>query len=60
MAELRAKVAIAWTLNHPAVTGAIVGSNRRQVEGIIGAAAFRMNAAEIAEIDEIVARESAA
>ena len=55
------EVAIAWTLNHPAVTGAIVGfRNRKQVEGIIGAAAFRLNAAEIGEIDEIITRESAA
>jgi aryl-alcohol dehydrogenase-like predicted oxidoreductase len=55
------ELAIAWTLNHPAVTGAIVGfRNRRQVEGIIGAAGFRLNAAEIAEIDEIISRESAA
>ncbi|HZQ95371.1 MAG TPA: aldo/keto reductase [Candidatus Sulfotelmatobacter sp.] len=55
------EVAIAWTLNHPAVTGAIVGfRDRRQVAGIIGAATFRLNAAEIAEIDEIVTRETAA
>ena len=55
------EVAIAWTLNHPAITGAIVGfRNRRQVEGIIGAADFRLNTSEIAEIDEIVTRESAA
>ena len=55
------EVAIAWTLNHPAVTGAIVGfRNRKHVEGIIGAAAFRLNAAEIGEIDEIITRESAA
>jgi aryl-alcohol dehydrogenase-like predicted oxidoreductase len=54
-------VAIAWTLNHPAVTGAIVGfRNRRQVEGIIGAGDFRLNAGEIAEIDQIVSRETAA
>jgi aryl-alcohol dehydrogenase-like predicted oxidoreductase len=55
------EVAIAWTLNHPAVTGAIVGfRNRRQVEGIIGVADFRLNTSEIAEIDGIVSRESAA
>ena len=38
------EVAIAWTLNHPAVTGAIVGfRSAKQVEGIIGAADFRLN-----------------
>jgi aryl-alcohol dehydrogenase-like predicted oxidoreductase len=37
------EVAIAWTLRHPAVTGAIVGGrNGRQVEGIIGAGEFRL------------------
>ena len=55
------EVAIAWTLNHPAVTAAIVGfRNRRQVEGIIGAAEFRLNSGEISSIDEIVTRENAA
>ncbi len=45
------EVAIAWALRHPAVTGAIVGlRNAGQLEGVIGAAAFRLNAGEIAEI----------
>jgi aryl-alcohol dehydrogenase-like predicted oxidoreductase len=45
------EVAIAWTLRHPAVTGAIVGGrNGRQVEGIIGAADFRLSEQEIREI----------
>lgn len=55
------EVAIAWTLKHRAVTGAIVGfRNRKQVEGIIGAAEFRLNPVEVAEIDKLVNRESAA
>lgn len=55
------EVAIAWTLNHRAVTAAIVGfRNQRQVQGIVGAAVFRLTPAEIMEIDEIVNRESAA
>jgi len=55
------EVAIAWTLNHPAVTGAIVGfRNQKQVEGIIGAATFRLKGTEIAEIDQIVTQECAA
>jgi len=45
------EVAIAWTLRHPAVTAAIVGMRSpKQVEGVIGAADFRLDAAEIAEI----------
>jgi aryl-alcohol dehydrogenase-like predicted oxidoreductase len=47
-----AEVAIAWTLRHPAVTGAIVGArNAKQVDGIIGAAAFRLTPDEIKEIE---------
>ncbi len=44
-------VAIAWTLRNPAVTGAIVGArSAKQVEGTFGAAAFRLNEADVAEI----------
>lgn len=47
------EVAIAWTLRHPAVTGAIVGGRRAdQVDGIIGAGDFRLSEDEIAEIAE--------
>ena len=47
------EVAIAWTLRHPAVTGAIVGMrSAKQVDGVIGAADFRLSAEEIAEIDQ--------
>jgi aryl-alcohol dehydrogenase-like predicted oxidoreductase len=46
------EVAIAWTLNNPAVTAAIVGIRRPdQVEGIAGALEFRLSAEEAAEID---------
>lgn len=46
------EVAIAWTLRHPAVTAAIVGMrSARQVEGVMGAAEFRLSAEELAEID---------
>jgi aryl-alcohol dehydrogenase-like predicted oxidoreductase len=52
------EVAIAWTLNHPAVTGAIVGfRSPQQVAGIIGAAEFRLLASEIQEIEEVLGRE---
>ena len=46
------EVAIAWTLRHSAVTGAIVGArNAEQVDGIIGAATFRLTEDEIREIE---------
>ena len=46
------QVAIAWALQNPAVTGAIVGArSARQVEGIVGAADLRLNDEEIAEIE---------
>ena len=45
------EVAVAWTLRHPAVTAAIVGMRSpKQVEGVIGAAEFRLSPEEIAEI----------
>ncbi|MEA3211470.1 MAG: hypothetical protein QOE70_4527 [Chthoniobacter sp.] len=48
------EVAIAWTLHHPAVTGAIVGArNPSQLNGIIGAADFHLSEEEIAEIENI-------
>jgi aryl-alcohol dehydrogenase-like predicted oxidoreductase len=49
------EVAIAWTLNHPAVTGAIVGfRSAQQVAGIIGAAEFRLNPTELSEIEALL------
>lgn len=45
------EVAIAWTLRRPEVTAAIVGlRNAGQLEGVIGAAGFRLSEAELAEI----------
>ena len=45
------EVAIAWALRHPAVTGAIVGMrSAKQVDGVIGAAEFRLSPDEIDEI----------
>jgi aryl-alcohol dehydrogenase-like predicted oxidoreductase len=45
-------VAIAWVLNNPAVTAAIVGMrSAKQVEGVIGALEFRLSKEEIAEIE---------
>jgi aryl-alcohol dehydrogenase-like predicted oxidoreductase len=46
------EVAIAWTLRHPAVTAAIVGMrSAKQVEGVIGAADFRLSPEELQEIE---------
>ena len=48
-------VAIAWALQHPAVTGVIVGGRRpEQVDGIIGAAEFRLSTSEMAELEEFL------
>ncbi|MGE0455094.1 MAG: aldo/keto reductase [Vicinamibacteria bacterium] len=45
------EVAIAWTLREPVVTAAIVGARRpSQVEGVAGAASFRLSPAELEEI----------
>jgi aryl-alcohol dehydrogenase-like predicted oxidoreductase len=47
-----AEIAIAWTLRLAAVTGAIVGGrNPDQVDGIVGAADFRLSQNEIDGID---------
>jgi aryl-alcohol dehydrogenase-like predicted oxidoreductase len=49
------EVAIAWTLNNPAVTGAIVGArNAAQVDGWINALTFRLSEDEIDEIEAFV------
>src|SRR5215813_10790429 len=48
-------VAIAWTLHHPAVTGAIVGfRNATQVEELIPAAEFRLSGYELQQIEEFL------
>jgi aryl-alcohol dehydrogenase-like predicted oxidoreductase len=45
------EVAIAWVLQHPAITGAIVGArSAAQVDGWVGAAEFRLTEAEMQEI----------
>ena len=42
---------MAWTLHHPAVTGAIVGARSAdQVDGFIGAMDFRLDDEEMARI----------
>jgi aryl-alcohol dehydrogenase-like predicted oxidoreductase len=47
-----AEIAIAWTLRHPAVSAAIVGGRRPdQVDGIVGAADFRLSESEVEEVE---------
>ena len=55
------EAAIAWTLNHRAVTGAIVGfRSPQQVAGIIGALEFRLTPGEMAEIEQALKEVAAA
>lgn len=50
------EVAIAWTLNNPAVTGAIVGvRSAAQVSGVAGALEFRLTPEEVREIESAAA-----
>ena len=52
-------VAIAWTLRHPAVTGAIVGfRNAGQVEELIPASEFRLSERELQQIEEFLQLKS--
>lgn len=49
------EVAIAWTLRHPAVTGAIVGARHpQQIADLIGAAEFRLSESELARIEKFL------
>ncbi len=55
------EVAIAWTLRHSAVTGAIVGARRpAQIEALAGALDFRLTDADFRMIDEALARNAQA
>lgn len=55
------EVAIAWTLRHPAVTAAIVGlRSPAQVDGVIGAAEWRLADTEAEEIRAFLAQPVAA
>jgi len=53
-------VAVAWTLNHPAITATIVGGrSAEQVEGLAPALEFRLSAEEYARINAFVAAGAA-
>jgi aryl-alcohol dehydrogenase-like predicted oxidoreductase len=54
------EVAIAWTLHHPAVTGAIVGArDARQAEGVMLAGELYLTNEEVNEIETFVADNAA-
>jgi aryl-alcohol dehydrogenase-like predicted oxidoreductase len=54
------EVAIAWTLHHPAVTGAIVGArNAKQAEGVMRAGDLRLKNEEVNEIESFFAQSAA-
>ena len=54
------EVAIAWTLGHPAVTGAIVGArNAQQAEGVMRAGDLRLTDEEVTEIETVSAETAA-
>jgi hypothetical protein len=49
------EAAIAWTLHHPAVTGAIVGArNARQAEGVMRAGELHLSDEEATEIETLL------
>ncbi len=54
------EVAIAWTLENPAVTGAIVGvRSAQQVNGIVGAAAIKLSSADMVDIEQALTLQTA-
>ncbi len=54
------EVAIAWTLHHPAVTGAIVGArNAKQAEGVMRAGDLRLNDKEVSELEDFLEEAAA-
>ena len=55
--NLEAGIPIAWTLRDPVVTAAIVGGrSAAQVDGVVGAADFRLSPAELEEIERALPR----
>ena len=55
-----AEVAIAWTLHHPAVSGAIVGARRaEQVDEFVRAPEIHLQQPELAAIDHAIRQEQA-
>lgn len=55
------EVALAWVLRRPEVTGAIVGMrSAKQVDGVAGAADFRLSEGEVEEIAQFLRENTAA
>jgi aryl-alcohol dehydrogenase-like predicted oxidoreductase len=53
------EVAIAWTLRHPAVTGAIVGlRNRGQISGVIKSASLQIEDADFQVIEDLLKKHA--
>lgn len=49
------ELAVAWTLSTPGVTNTLIGAKRpEQVNAVIGAADWRLDAADRAELDDII------
>ena len=54
-------VAVAWTLDHPAITAAIVGGrSAQQVEGVAPALEFRLSDEEYGRINGFLEEKGAA
>jgi aryl-alcohol dehydrogenase-like predicted oxidoreductase len=54
------EVAVAWTLQNPAVTGAIIGTRSpQQVRGIAGAAEIGFSAEDLLNIEQAITRQAA-
>ncbi len=54
------EVAVAWVLQNPAVTGAIVGARKPgQIKGLLGAARLQLSDNDISEIDQFLSRTAA-
>jgi len=55
-----AEVAVAWVLDHPGVTAAIVGARKPgQITGVLGASGLRLSRTDLAEIEAFFVRQAA-
>jgi aryl-alcohol dehydrogenase-like predicted oxidoreductase len=54
------EVAVAWVLRNPAITGAIVGARKPgQIKGVVGTSRLELSDADLAEIDQFLAKSAA-
>jgi aryl-alcohol dehydrogenase-like predicted oxidoreductase len=55
-----AEVAVAWVLDHPAVTGAIVGARKPgQITGVLGATELLLSPTDLAELEAFFSKSAA-